>query len=137
MDHDSLEKVERQAPISPDKKEDEAINAEEIKELRAIRTIIERQEFFSGPLPPPDVLKRYGEVVPDAPRTIINWASREQNARINNKYLGKLCALVYGLAVCGVSAYFGSLGHPWAASAIVALNVAPVCAAFLKINKDE
>lgn len=45
-----------------------------------VRTLISR-EFFSGPLPPPKVLKSYETILPGTAERIIQMAEREQSHR--------------------------------------------------------
>ena len=45
--------------------------------------VVQVTEQFSGPLPPPDVLERYNQVVPDAANRIIAMAEQETGHRRN------------------------------------------------------
>jgi len=47
--------------------------------------------FFSGPLPPPDILKEYAEIYPDAPEKLFNWVEEQQIHRhqMEKEYLKK------------------------------------------------
>lgn len=51
------------------------------------RMIIAARQQFSGPLPPPDMLLKYNDIVPDGAERIIVMAEKQQNHRI---YLEKL-----------------------------------------------
>ena len=46
---------------------------------RFIELTISKQ--FSGPLPPPDVLREYGDVISDLPDVLVEMARKEQNHR--------------------------------------------------------
>lgn len=67
-----------------------------------------RKTLFSGPLPPPEFLKGYQEIYPDAPKKIFQWVEEQQahRHRIDNEYLKKefnykivgiLCGLIISL----------------------------------------
>ena len=69
--------------------------------------VVQVTEQFSGPLPPPDMLERYNQVVPDAANRIIAMAEQETGHRrnmerliISNEYqeakMGQTCAVIIG-----------------------------------------
>src|SRR3989338_7839901 len=89
---------------------------------------------FSGPIPPPQILQQYNNVVPDAAERIIRMAEKQSdhrmdlerkvvNSNISKSYLGMILGTV--IAVCGllVAKEISVNGHPWAASAIAALDL--------------
>ena len=47
------------------------------------RMIAVSQESFSGPMPHPDILRGYKELIPDAPERILQMAEQEQKHRID------------------------------------------------------
>lgn len=52
------------------------------KKVEQIAHIIKvSRECFSGPMPPPKILKGYKEIIPDAPERILQMAEREQRHR--------------------------------------------------------
>lgn len=56
------------------------------KEDRLVRRLEQRVvqasiQSFSGPLPPPEVLVRYNDAVPDGAKTIIDMAKKQQEHR--------------------------------------------------------
>ena len=38
---------------------------------------------FTGPIPPPEILHQYREVLPDAPERILSMAEKQQNHRMD------------------------------------------------------
>jgi len=74
---------------------------------KIIETVI-MESRFSGPIPPPEILAGYKEILPDAPERILTMAEKEQSHRhsINNKSIdsfieqtGRGQWLGFGLAV--------------------------------------
>ncbi|QQR78310.1 MAG: DUF2335 domain-containing protein [Candidatus Moraniibacteriota bacterium] len=74
-----------------------------------------RLEMYAGPLPHPDLLKRYREIVPDAPERILRMAEKQNEHRIEiekkvisgniwNERLG----LIAGFSVCLYALYLGT-----------------------------
>jgi uncharacterized membrane protein len=59
---------ERQAKHSTEKKE---IGVVAETDAMAEHLIVARQVGFEGPIPHPDIFKKYGEIIPDAPERIL------------------------------------------------------------------
>lgn len=97
------------------------------------KTIVAMEQHYSGPLPPAQEFKAYGEVDKTAPGRIIAMAEREQEQRhkqqnfiletkardnLLGQILGTICAIV-----CIICAFFlGLNGHDWLASSFVAIS---------------
>lgn len=104
--------------------------------------------MWSGPLPPPQALAAFNDVVPNgAERIMAAWESetahrhkvesREQLTFAIDTILGKVFALIFvlaALAVCGYSAYVGA---QWVAGIIGTGVIASVVWAFVKVNKHN
>lgn len=86
------------------------------------RQLITEAHQFSGPIPPPEVLAKYNEVVPDAAERIISMAENQSKHRqdleskavssdIENSRRGLIFGLIIGLTaviggtVCAVTAH--------------------------------
>lgn len=78
-------------------------------------TTEQRLEMYSGPLPHPELLKRYQEIVPDAPERILKMAEKQNEHRIEiekkviggnvwNEHLG----LFTGFGVCMYALHLGT-----------------------------
>lgn len=52
-----------------------------MKNKRNVSAEITAQQYYSGPLPPPDALIRYNEAVPSAAERIIQMAEKEMEHR--------------------------------------------------------
>ena len=71
--------------------------------------MVQHQEFFNGPLPPPVILEKYNSIVPGAAERIITMAEEQAkhrkeleakviNSDIGNSRLGLWFGLIIGLA---------------------------------------
>lgn len=96
---------------------------------------------FSGPLPPPQHLAEYEEIVPGAGKRILRMAEREQDIRANsldglnrNERRRVYGAVALGLGVLAISAYATFLGEPIIA---VPLGLAGVISLLLKLLTRE
>src|SRR5213592_1328991 len=77
--------------------------------------------MFSGPLPPPEVLTKYNEAVPNAAERILVLAERQAEHRQKleakviasntfNQTLGSIFAFILGLAAIGGGIYLIAMG---------------------------
>ena len=57
--------------------------ASEVSEIREVRSELRalRAEFFSGPLPPPHILAKYDEIIPNGAERILAMAERQEGHR--------------------------------------------------------
>lgn len=78
-------------------------------------TIIEQHKLHIGPIPDPDSLAQYNEIIPNGAERIMAMAEKQSNHRmsledrvvkggVNRGYIGQGCALVIAL-------FFGYLAH--------------------------
>lgn len=112
---------------------------DQAREFRAIKA----QSFFSGPLPPPAVLKNYDEALPGAAERIFALTEKEQSHRHQweNKALASeisysrlglwlgaaaLFAVIIGVVVCAF------IGQAWAAGTLGALGLTGIVTALIK-----
>lgn len=87
---------------------------------------------FSGPLPHPEILKQYDEIVPGMAERILIMAEKEQEhqlhtdkqiveAQINEIKFGRICGLLLILVLIILSAIFAYLNHPYLACVALSL----------------
>lgn len=94
------------------------------------------QTTISGPLPPPDVLQKYGSINPSFPERIVAMAEKEQNIvhdlrketvelnkltfkqQAESLKRGQLCALSLALLALSATVYLGINGHDWLAGGV-------------------
>lgn len=104
---------------------------------------------YRGPVPDPETLRRYGEVIPTAPERILAMAEREQTHRhkldcavhagaeqefqaelkLRSRAQWMACVLV--IMLVALAAWFAWLGMQWPAVSVVAIAISAVVGAFL------
>jgi uncharacterized membrane protein len=101
-----------------------------------IQALLARQEFFSGPLPPPEALRAYGEIDPGYPERLMKLAEAHAAADVHRKYkepfnvtLGQVLSFTLGLTGFGLSALFALKGLETGAIAAAIGGVAPIIVA--------
>lgn len=105
---------------------------------------------FSLPLPPPEVLKQFTELIPDAPERFLAMVEQEGKDRRKQEAIklqaeiedrkaqraetrrGQYCALAIGLGVPLLGVIAGIYGAPWTGAIIGAGGVAAIVTAFLR-----
>lgn len=84
---------------------------------------------FSGPIPPPEILEHYNQIIPGAAERIMEWTetqtrhrqeleSESLKADIAEKRRGQHYALVIALAALVAAVICAWLGFPWASGVI-------------------
>lgn len=102
----------------------------------------QRIEQFSGPIPSPDVLARYNEIVPNAAERILVMAESDAthqreiemaalNAQRRERRLGQVFGFSIGIAALAVAALALMKGHAAAASVIGGTTVVGLVAVFV------
>lgn len=102
--------------------------------VRIERTEVVRREW-SGPLPSPDTIQRYDELVKDGAERIFQQFEKEADERrelirrgqeyaYRDQTNARFCALIFGLAALGVAAFALYLNHPTAAGIIGGVSLA-------------
>lgn len=104
---------------------------------------IARSELYRGPIPPPQVLLGYNEIIPGLADRIVLMAEKEQahhhlfstnalKARVVEARLGQIFGLIIAVLGFLVAGYFASLGQPWAGVAIVGVHTVAIVTVFIK-----
>lgn len=95
-------------------------------------------EHYSGPLPPPETLRQYDEIVPDGAERIMAMAEREQTHRhhMNRReesraILGVFSSLGIVITFAGVASLALSLGYAVEAAAILGTTLVAIVGAFI------
>jgi len=112
-------------------------------------TVSNRQQFttvesktWSGPIPSPQALQGYEMIVPGAADRILKIAEAQTAHRIamestvirgdsKRSYLGLLAGFVLSTMVVGGGIYLIAVGHDWAGSGLVGLNLTGLAAVFV------
>lgn len=108
---------------------------------------MQKEESWSGPVPPPSALRGYEDVLSGAANRIITMAESEMsqahtmqrralNWSIVSQIGGQLCALV--IALCGLYFAFqlGMAGHQWASSILGGGSLATIVLGFLRFRQQ-
>lgn len=118
---------------------------EQIRELLEIKEqlVSVQSKSFSGPIPPPEDLKQYQEILPDAPERILAMAEKtlglsEQNLHIENRKTTRMLAndriKIYGSILLGLTLLILAGIAVWRGDAYMALplGLAGIVAAILR-----
>lgn len=103
--------------------------SEQEEQKRVVIAASYQQTQFSGPLPPPSILREYNEVDPTFAERIMTMTEKQSDHRrsleqlaitseIRRSWAGLCCGFLIALAGLAVSAYLGSIGQSAAASII-------------------
>lgn len=107
-------------------------------------TLVSMQQHYSGPLPPAQEFKSYGEVLPSAPERILAMAEKEQCHRHKKEIFAlyvrtasNILGMIFGMAIvvaCLTLAYrLGMSGHDGLAGVVIA--IATSCATIFVLRK--
>lgn len=142
MDKDNANKVvaelERALQDTPPEKRESVIGA----------MIALERSSYSGPLPAPEDLKAYKEVMADAPEKIMEMAIRQQEHRckmeeklieasIHESKRGQWMGIALALLFLASAIYLGIEGHDWLAGAIIAIIASVATIFVLKKEPQE
>jgi len=116
----------------------------ESKETKA-QLAVTRQEMFSGPMPHPDILARYDEIVPGAAERILvmaeNQAKHRQEieklvvqSKVNDSKRGLNYGFIISLAFLFVAAFLGYMGREIVASVLGAIDIVALASTFIYGN---
>ena len=132
-----------QSPPSP-----EQILAPEVKATitREVVAII-RQEF-SGPLPPPEILAKYNEAVPDGAERLLVMAEKQSSHRrqleakvistdSRNSLLGVVFAFVLGLSTILTGGYVILEGHSYSGAFIGSAGLVGLVSVFVYGTRER
>jgi uncharacterized membrane protein len=110
----------------------------------APRTSVQVMEMsWQGPIPPPQELKRYDEIIENGAERLFSQFEREtqhrhllerraQNYPLFDQLAARTTALVFSLGCLGVALYAVEKNHPWVAGAFGAAMIANGINAFLR-----
>jgi uncharacterized membrane protein len=131
----ALEEAQPTTPASQDPATEELL-----PEREQVRHLVGRmfQACYSGPLPPPDMLRGYNEIVPGSAERLIRSFEKEGEHRrscertfLGLEGRGQIFALVIALAGITAAVILGIHGREWAAAAMVGGSLGTVVTAFV------
>jgi uncharacterized membrane protein len=105
-------------------------------------------ESFAGPVPHPDILKGYEELVPGSAARILAQAERQTEHRIaiertvidsdtRRSRAGLLYGFVLSLSAIGGGCTLVGLGHDWAGATIATAAVASLAGVFVYGSRER
>jgi uncharacterized membrane protein len=105
------------------------------------------QHFWAGPLPSPQILREFNEIVPGSADRIITMAEKQEDHRIEieskviesnirNEKLGVISGLVIGLAGLSCATICALYGHDWVAGIIGGSTLVSLVSVFV-IGKSK
>lgn len=141
---DSIES--RKSRIAPKKSDILDRIPEEHRE--EVLELISYQRTHIGPLPPPEILEQYNNVVPDGAERIIRMAEKQQNHRMElekrflisqsaQSKLGQWFGLIIGVFGLSTAAFLGYFGAEIAAAGIGGGTLVGLVSAFLAGKKSQ
>lgn len=97
---------------------------------------------FSGPLPPPEILKEYQKILPGAADRIITMAERQMAHRhtlersvtqsdIWKSYLGMMAAFLIAMSGIGAGSFLVYWGHDWAGVGFFSTSLVTIVTVFI------
>jgi len=134
------------SPLDEDELQEVAESFVELLETRPEVLTFIGSKFFSGPLPPPDLLKQYDEVVPGFAATIVNqFVAQGDHRRQMEKavILSDVARANWGLAAGFLLAFIGIIGSLYiintgrttAGITAFIVSLAPLVVAFLESTR--
>ncbi len=114
----------------------------------SIKTIQVSQQHYSGPLPRPEDLAKYDQIVPGAAERIIKMAEKEMQHRHATEdklskgmtittYLSIVFAFISVLILCAIVVYALYLGFSTVAASIAVGSIAAVAGVFIYKTKRK
>jgi len=131
----------------PEHPNDNLKKTQQEQEQESVATFRSRSEIYSGPLPHPEILNRYDEIIPGAAERILKMAENEQGHRLTMDKESTTNAIVMGylgitfaffaviMLVCLVY-YALSKGFDTAAATISVGAIASVASVFIFFKKS-
>jgi uncharacterized membrane protein len=107
-----------------------------------------QSSMYSGPIPPPEVLAKYNEIVQGAAERILKMAENQQNHRIElekhviksqqrQSSIGQLFAIIIGIVGLFAGTYAVLQGHDIAGAALGGATLVSLVTAFLKGRSSQ
>lgn len=105
-------------------------------------------EIHSGPLPNPETLRKYDEVLPGTAERIIAMAEKEQNHvhstvkrvqiwTLARKQIGQISGLLIAIGGLSGGTWLVYKGHDWAGTAIAGVGLSSLVGLFVKEYSEK
>ena len=107
------------------------------RERREVVQIEQHVAYYSGPLPPPEMMRGYEEVQPGSADRILATMEREQKQRATYENRGLLFGFLAAMALIALSAYVVSLGFAAASVGVIVTSIASTAGTFVYSNHSR
>ena len=91
--------------------------------------------YYSGPLPPPEMMRGYEDVQSGSADRIMATMEREQKQRARYENLGLVLAFLVAMALIAFSAYALALGSVAASIGVILAGIASTAGTFIYGNR--
>ncbi|MCY4064428.1 MAG: DUF2335 domain-containing protein [Chloroflexi bacterium] len=91
--------------------------------------------YYSGPLPPPEMMRGYEDVQSGSADRILATMEREQKQRARYENLGLILAFLVAVALIALSAYALTLGAVAASIGVIVTGIAGTAGTFILGNR--
>jgi uncharacterized membrane protein len=105
-------------------------------ESKVVLQTLQTSELYQGPIPHPDILKKFGAVDPSYPERIMKMVEENNSSAIRNrekemrlKLLGQVFSFALGISGFGISALLAFKGLEAGAIAAAIGGIAPIIVA--------
>lgn len=123
-------------------------NLNETEKREVTRELIARSASFSGPLPPPNILKAYDEIIPNGAERIFKMAENQSSHRQNlessvvksnsrDSLLGIISAFIISIFTVAAGAFCITSGHPVAGTILGGAGLASIVGTFIYGTRSE
>lgn len=103
---------------------------------------IEVTSTWSGPIPPPDALREFNEIVPGSAERIFDMAEKQLDHRLRmeetvvrgdsrRSYLGLIAGFMLSATLIAGGVFLVVNGHDWAGGLLVGVNILGLAGAFV------
>ncbi len=128
--------------ISPETVEKNVLPTDEQPDKVSLLVGYQHKAMFSGPIPPPEILKAYDLVEPGFAKELIEMSKRQALHRMEmekivisgdskRSWCGLIFAFIITLFSIGIGAYLIRKGHDLAGSAVAGTPVVSIVTAFI------
>jgi uncharacterized membrane protein len=113
-----------------------------MKQNKPASQVLQYQQSFSGPVPPPEILEKYNRIVPNAAERILSMAEKQGEHRqflekvviksdSRNSLLGLIFGLIVGLAGMGCGVFCIINGHQIGGGILGGTTIVGLVSAFI------
>jgi uncharacterized membrane protein len=117
-------------------------------ETMTVTTTVTQEQIWQGPLPSPQALAQFKDLLPDAPERIFeqweaesahrrNYENAALKASVWRDRIGQLSAVTFAISALVLAGYALHLDKPWIAAVVGTGTIASVVGAFLYQRKGN